>query len=672
MSAATGVVGPRERVGSLSIKPSRRNLAVGVIVVWLVGYFALKGTSTLSLDPATSNALHRWLNGINNSAGTGRNTNPFFVYFINEIQLGATHLVTWSQELLSQPANGRPLPIIGWLGVIAIVTYLSATFGNWKVALLALVGFYFIGLQGLWQPAMDTLAQVLVAVLAALAIGIPLGIWSGMSDGFNRVVTPILDVMQTMPAYVYLAPFTLLFLIGPQTGVLLTLVYALPPVVRLTSHGIRTVPTQTLEAAQSLGTSKLQILRTVMLPMALRTIVIGVNQTILAALSMVTIAAIVGAPGLGAVVVTALESQDVGAAFNGGLALVVIGIVLDRVTTAASSKADAAARATSSTRFALAPRLRQVAVAAGLVVVAICVYESYSLLSAAQFPTGVNLGTHIQSGTTTATNWVSLHLHTVTEAIKNAITYHGLNPLQSLLDNSPWFVTFAALVALAVVLGGVWAGITSAVCLSLIIATGLWQDSMDTLASVLVGTVLVMILGIVVGVGMGRSPRADRLIRPILDAGQVMPPFVYLIPFLALFDVGRFTGIMAAVVYAAPVAIKIVADGIRGVSETTVEAATASGSSTWQIISKVQLPMSVRTLALATNQGLIYVLAMVVVAGLVGGQALGGDVVTGQAQSEAFGKGMAAGAAIVLLGIMLDRVTQAAARRADGSAKTIS
>ena len=656
----------------MAIKPSRRNLAVGVIVLWLVAYSLLKGRSTLSLDQASSTSLHRWLNHINDSAGTGRNTNPFFVYFINDIQLGTTHLVTWSQDLLSQPANGRPLPIIGWLGVIAIVTYLSAVFGNWKVALLALAGFYFIGLQGLWQPAMDTLAQVLVAVLVALAIGIPLGIWSGVSNGFNRVITPVLDVMQTMPAYVYLLPFALLFLIGPQTGVLLTLVYALPPVVRLTAHGIRSVPSETLEAAQSLGTSKAQILRTVMLPMALRTIVIGVNQTILAALSMVTIAAFVNAPGLGQVVLTALESQDVGAAFNGGLALVIIGIVLDRVTTAASARADAASRAGSKGRFTMAPRPRRLLIAAGLILTGVLVYESYTLLSAAQFPTGVDFGTHIQSGVTDATDWVSRHLHTVTEAIKNAITYHGLNPLQSLLDNSPWFVTFAALVGLALVLGGLWAGLTSAICLALIVWTGLWQDSMDTLAAVLVGTILAMVLGVAVGVWMGRSAKADRLIRPVLDAAQVMPAFVYLIPFLALFDVGRFTGIMAAVVYAAPVAIKIVADGIRGVSETTVEAATASGSNTWQIISKVQLPMSIRTLALATNQGLIYVLAMVVVAGLVGGGGLGGDVVTGFSQPSYFGKGMAAGAAIVLMGIMLDRVTQSAARRLDGSARTIS
>jgi glycine betaine/proline transport system permease protein len=176
-----------------------------------------------------------------------------------------------------------------------------------------------------------------------------------------------------------------------------------------------------------------------------------------------------------------------------------------------------------------------------------------------------------------------------------------------------------------------------------------------------------MILGVAGGVWIARSPRADRVVRPVLDAFQVMPAFVYLVPFLALFGASRFTAIVAAIVFAVPVAVKIVADGIRGVPAVTVEAATAAGSSTWQIISKVQLPMARSALTLATNQGLIYVLSMVVVGGLVGAGALGFDVVAGFSQASLFGKGLAAGVAIALLGIMLDRISQAAARRAQGA-----
>jgi glycine betaine/proline transport system permease protein len=156
----------------------------------------------------------------------------------------------------------------------------------------------------------------------------------------------------------------------------------------------------------------------------------------------------------------------------------------------------------------------------------------------------------------------------------------------------------------------------------------------------------------------------------VLDAGQTMPAFVYLVPFLALFAASRFTAIVAAIVFAAPVAIKIIADGIRNVSATTVEAATAAGSSGWQTITKVQLPMARQSLTLAANQGLIYVLSMVVVGGLVGAGALGYDVVAGFSQGQLYGKGLAAGFAIVLLGIMLDRIARAAADRSGVAARS--
>ena len=227
----------------------------------------------------------------------------------------------------------------------------------------------------------------------------------------------------------------------------------------------------------------------------------------------------------------------------------------------------------------------------------------------------------------------------------------------------PWFVTGIAVVGLGTIFGGKKLGIISSVCVLGIIGTGLWSDTMATLASTLVAAILTVAIGIIFGVWIGRSKRADRIIRPILDAGQVLPAFVYLVPFLGLFGATRFTAILAAIVYAAPASIKLMADGIAGVPATITEAGIAAGSSKWQMIIKVQLPSARRALALSTNQGIIYVLAMVVVGGLVGAGGLGYLVVAGFAQISLTGKGLAAGLAIVLLGIMLDRITQAIAAR---------
>jgi glycine betaine/proline transport system permease protein len=654
--------------------PERRQLprwaqVVGVIVVWVVLYAVFKGHSTLGLAPSDMSEAQNKLNDVNNWVSDNQNSNPVFLYFFNEIRAFIDWLVTGMQHLISQPVGTRPLPIIGWVGVLGIIGFLSWVWGNWKVALLAVAGFFFMGLQGLWQESMDTLALTLVAVAVSLLIGIPLGVWAGTSKRVEAIITPVLDFMQILPTYTYLLPLTLVFLIGPATAVIATVIYATPPVVRLTAHGIHEVPANAVEAADSLGSTGGQKLLKVLLPMARRTIVVGINQTIMSALAMVTIAALIGAPGLGQSVLQALESLDVGTAANAGLAIVIMAIILDRVTNAASVHGAEMRLAEGS----LTARWRRQTIAVAAVVTAVLVYVSYTYLSAAQFPgdgSRHGVGEWIISATTSTTNWISDHLSGVTNAVKNGVTLHGLNPLQSLLDNSPFWLTGIAILAIALILSGIRATVWTGACLLLIIALGLWQDAMDTLAATLVATVATMVLGVVVGVWTGRSAGANRVIRPILDALQTIPAFIYLVPLLALFEAGRFTGIVAGVLYAAPVAIKIIADGIRTVSPSTVEAARSAGSSTWQIITKVQLPMSMRTLVLAANQGIIYVLSMVVISGLSGSGALGFDVVQGFTQISVFGKGLAAGLAIVLLGVMLDRITRGAAERT-GSTRSV-
>ncbi|MBU3067289.1 ABC transporter permease subunit [Nocardia sp. NEAU-G5] len=648
--------------------PARSGVSLAtLLVVWIVLFTQLRGRATLALAPANTTALHRWFSDLQTTVAEHRDSNPLFAYLFNPIRSVVDAFATAIQKLIALPVDGRPVPVIGWLGVVVLLAFVAWVLGNWKVALLALCGFLFMGLQGLWQESMETLALTIAAVTVSLLIGIPLGVWAGLSQRFHRAITPALDFMQIMPTFVYLAPLTLVFLIGPAAAVIATVIYAAPPVIRLTAHGIRAVPANTREAVESLGADRFQVLRGTLLPMAKRTIVLGINQTIMCALAMVTIAALIAAPGLGQVVIQALSTQDVGTAFNAGLAIVVMAIILDRTTTATSVRVE-----TQRRNSARANQFRRPAIVAGGVATAVAIWLSYTYQLAAIFPSsltvgswriGLDAGTHIKHVANSVTKWVQSNLATATTDIKDVVTTYALNPLQALLDSSPWWLTAIAIVTIAAVVGGRVSALVTAVCLGLIIGTGLWQDSMDTLAAVLVATVVVVALGVVFGVWMGRNSGVDRIVRPFLDAAQTMPSFVCLVPFLALFSASRFTGILAAILYAAPVAIKIMADGIRAVPPETVEAARSAGSSSWQIISKVQLPMTTRTLALATNQGLIYVLSMVVVAGLVGGGALGYDVVAGFSQTSLYGKGLAAGLAIVLLGTLLDRTTAAAAAR---------
>jgi glycine betaine/proline transport system permease protein len=646
-----------------------------VLVAWLGLWVLLRGQHTLALGAAELTDVHRSLNRLNDTIGASRNSNPIFVYFFNEIRLAISTLVTFIRELISMPTATRPVPQVGWLGVTAIAGTVAFVVGNWRVALLTTGGFVFFGLQGLWPQSMDTLALTIATMILTVLIGLPLGVWAGMSPRVYRLFRPVLDFMQIMPTYAYLAPLTLFFLIGPATGVIATLIYALPPIIRITAHGIRDVSETTVEAARALGSTRWQILAKVQLPMAKRTIVVGLNQSIMAALSMVTIAALVDAPGLGVAVLRALQTQKVGVALNAGLAIVVMAIILDRVTTAASArvqrrKTPGGRRPSAGAGFAEAKAANQAQrlVVAGLSAGALfCVYLSHTYIWAATFPANplpFDVGQAIVRAGDAVSKWAQQDLVGFTGAIKDAVSYGLLNPLQDVLADGPWYLTGGAIVVIALLVGGRVAALVSVASLGLVLVLGLWNDAMVTLAAVLLATVAVMVLGVVVGVWMARSPTADRVIRPVLDAGQTMPAFVYLVPFLGLFGATRFTAIVAAVAYAAPAVIKLTVDAIRGVSATAVEAATSSGSTTWQIITKVQLPMARRGLTLAANQGIIYVLAMVVVGGLVGGGALGYDVVAGFSQLSLFGKGLAAGVAIVVLGLMLDRITQAAANKA--------
>jgi glycine betaine/proline transport system permease protein len=630
------------------------------VAAWIVAWRSFNGLFRLPLQAAQVTPLHLWLNSVNDWVGNNRDSNLMFALVFDSIRYTVHWLASVFIQLFVRTDVGLQLPLIGWIGVVAVVTWIAAAVANYKVAILAAVGFAMFGMLGVFTDAMWTFSLTMSAVIICVLIGIPLGIWAGVNSRVNSVVVPVLDFMQTLPSFVYLAPLALLFLIGPAAAVIATVIYAAPPIIRLTAHGIRDVPPAISEAVDSLGIDSRQRLRMVLLPVARRSVIIGLNQTVMAALSMVTIAALIAAPGLGQLVVRSLQSLNVGNAFVSGFAIVILAIVLDRVTTAASRRAEISARESNPTRR----RHRLIALAGGLIVVFGAIMLSRNVLWAARFPGSVGFGPWLSAVINDLTHWVQTTFSVITTGIKNGFSYGVINPFQSLFTGSPYFIVAIVILVIAAVVGGRRAAIISAVCLGLIIGTGLWQDAMVTLASTIIATIATMILALIGGVAMGRSTRVDHWLRPILDAAQTMPAFVYLIPFLGLFGPSRFTAIVAAVIYAAPVAIKIIAEGISGVASETVEAAESNGLSPWQMVVKVQVPMAKTSIALAANQGLIYVLSMVVVGGLVGGGALGYDVVAGFSQGALFGKGLAAGIAIVLLGIMLDRITQAAAMSA--------
>ncbi len=220
--------------------------------------------------------------------------------------------------------------------VIAVLVFAAWRFSGKGLAIFTAVTMTFVGLLGLWPDTMTTLAMVLSSVIFCAIVGIPLGIWAGRSDHFEAAIRPVLDAMQTTPAFVYLVPIVMLFSVGNVAGVLATIIFALPPIIRLTSLGIRQVHPELVEAAQAFGATNRQVLVRVQVPLAMPTILAGLNQTIMMALSMVVIAALIGAGGLGSPVVLGLNTLDIGRAVVGGLSIVLMAIVLDRITQSAA------------------------------------------------------------------------------------------------------------------------------------------------------------------------------------------------------------------------------------------------------------------------------------------------------------------------------------------------
>jgi glycine betaine/proline transport system permease protein len=634
-------------------RAARRYALVGLLVVAFLLFLVFKDTAPLPLDE--SNPLFLAINEIRDWIRDNRYTSPALI---------ALSLIEGPIGWLTDSVIGL-LAYVGWLGVVGVGAAFGWLVGGWRYALLAISGFAVLGALGLWELSMATLGLTVSAVIIALAIGVPLGILTARSDRFQQLITPVLDVMQILPTFAYLAPMSLLFGIGGGASAIATLIYAMPAAIRITALGIRRVPSATVEASESLGATGLQTLFKVQLPLARRVIGLAINQTIMLALGMVVITVLIDAPGLGEPIIRGLERGNVGVTFDAGLAIVVLAILLDRLTERASSASDpresiAATVASGGTldRAVLARRrrIRRSIIAA---VAAIALFVSLQI--PAEFPDVIGLS--LADPINAVVAWIKTNLFWLTSGINEVFAGGFLNGFQSILTSSPWWLVVGVVLGISAVLSGTRAAIVATVCLLLIALLGVWEDSMVTLASVLVATALTLLVGLVLGIFAARSNRVSAVLRPLLDFAQTMPSFVYLLPAVALFQPGRLTAIVAALIYAVPPVIRLVEAGLRSVSPTIVEAATASGATERQLLFKVRLPVSAPAMLLAANQGIIMVLAMVVVGGLVGAGALGHRVIQGLSQGEDFGKGLVAAIAIVLLGIMLDRITQGAGSR---------
>ncbi|NEC13219.1 ABC transporter permease subunit [Streptomyces sp. SID8014] len=578
-----------------------------------------------------------------------RDSHPLFLYFFGHVS-GAVVLCVRAVYLV--------LLAGGWAGVTVAAGLIAWRVAGVRLAAGTAVAFLLCGALGMWVPTMQTLALMIVAVLASVILGALLGLAAGLSDRVFRLLRPVLDTMQVLPAFAYLLPVVLVFGIGVPAAVLATVVYAAPPMARLTALGLRGADAGVMEAVTSLGTTARQRLFTARLPLARKELLLGVNQTIMLALSMAVIASVIGAGGLGDRVYQALASVDVGAALAAGIPIVLLAVVLDRTTAAAGRRIGAGEAPTGGLNPAVGWAV------AGVVTLAVALGARFA--SALEWPTTWTYG--IAEPVNRAVDWMTDHLYSGVPFIGGTADWAGhfttwvLDPVRDGLQWLPWWGLLLIVAALAWLIGTWRTALTATLAMAAIGVLGVWTPSLDTLSQVLAAVAVTLVLGFATGIAAARSSRVEAALRPVLDVFQTMPQFVYLIPVVALFGVGRAPAVAAAVVYALPAVVRITTQGLRGVDAGALESARSLGATSGQQIRQVQLPLARSSLLLAVNQGVVLVLAVVIIGGLVGGGALGYDVVFGLAQGD-LAVGLVAGAAIVCLGLTLDRVTQPTERR---------
>ncbi|MBC7813914.1 MAG: ABC transporter permease subunit [Burkholderiales bacterium] len=589
-----------------------------------------------------------------------RGQNPIFTgFFVPLTDFLDSALTLVEDALLALPA----LTLI--LGIILFAYRIAGL----RIAVLSGGCLLLMGLFDLWDESMQTLSLILLSVLFSLLIGIPIGIWMALSKRVESVLRSLLDTMQTLPTFVYLVPTILIFGVGGVPSLIATMIYAIPPVARLTWLGLSQVPHETVEAALAFGSTPRQVLFKVQLPLALPSIMAGVNQTIMMALSMVVITALIGANGLGRETLSAMRRLRVGQAFEAGVAIVAMSVVLDRLSYALSKVeprshyrfAILSQRLRDAVRGVKIPQVRRYFYGLSLlalIVSAVLLHQS----GRDGFPEDWRWS--VREPVDNAVEWVQDNLYEIegtpfgTGPFSDFVTLSLLLPLRDLLLNN---LSWLAVILLTVILGWAVSGwrlaLLTLVSLFGIGLLGMWEFAMDTLSQVIVAVLLSIAIGIPLGILAARFRAVEVVLRPLLDTLQTIPTFVYLVPMIMFFDLGRVPGVLASIIYALPPVIRLTTLGIRHVDETVIEAAQAFGSSPMQTLFKVQLPLALPSIMTGVNQTLMMVLAMVVVAGLIGSGGLGFEIVSAVADNE-LGRGLEAGLALVLLAVVLDRITQ--------------
>lgn len=609
----------------------------------------------------------------------------------------------WMQPAGRAMAAGIDIPLrliraillwVPWPAFMLFLTALSAYASGWRLAVFCVLALSYLVVTGYWAPSMNTLAIIAIAVPISVLAGFAMG---ALAHRFKRLAPPIeglLDLMQTVPAFAYLIPMLLVFGFGPAAGLVACIIYALPPMVRNTMLGLAQVPPTILDAADMSGATPGQKFWLAEIPTAMPRLLVGVNQTIMSALSIVIIVAVIGGfDDIGWAVLAAMRRAEMGNSLMSGLVIVLVAILLDRITLGLATRNRRGSAIVSSRQFGM--------ISLGALILGLGLKALFPETDFLPDMMGRDIARMLDSGLLAFVTQTAPFF----EGLRNSVTYGVMLPLRigvagaatpavwgialtplllagyvavtlvlaacagrrwmavlfaglmffTGLPGFPWFGFIVALTLLAYSGGGPRLALFAFAAQVLILLAGLWLPLMQSAYLVAIAVTICLLIGGALGVWAAQNDTVSRILQPINDTLQTMPQFVFLIPALMLFKVGEFTALIAIVLYAIVPPIRYVEQGLRTVPVDVVEAARQMGATTGQLLWQVKMPMARPAILLGLNQTIMAALSMLVIAALVGTRDLGQQVFVALGKADP-GLGIVAGLSIASVALITDRM----------------